>query len=509
MSKYTHAYGPLAFQDAKETLGLLRWLASSEAADDINSDDELVRETILSPLLPATTIEKVLEKANMDFESESQKECQDILDSIDNLINFEDLKEESYPSNQNHSPNPSSEKMIPQVDGAGDDFPLTPCAGTTGNSSETKVETKFGRTSGHQLPKDAGTSFNHKRKRKKVLWGSLPFSDREAVSFCGDSKDVVGISSFSEKGVGKDEDASMKDANSDVCGMKDTTTLIGCSVRDLMRRKRFYKVEPVECGSQGNTIDILESEQKEVVNIFPRRLDFQRSHVDELDGRTNKSFDNSLSLTDQQFDVKTTDFGCAPCGKFECLSSSGNSLDASALGDGKLNSYISNNDDGIREITQSWLSKPNNLDSASSIGNFETYSGKESHVPILKSAVESNLLLKEQLQQTDASTSSCLQSALKFEVSCKDRDGKSSLEGQPSRGWIHEMSVEKPAGTDATPEIINFNDGQSQGGEASMVFKSNPEDKNLITLTFCKEPPIADWSDRTSGISTGHTSSGV
>jgi hypothetical protein len=33
----------------KETLGLLRWLAMSQAAEYINFDDELVRETVLSP----------------------------------------------------------------------------------------------------------------------------------------------------------------------------------------------------------------------------------------------------------------------------------------------------------------------------------------------------------------------------------------------------------------------------------------------------------------------------
>ncbi|KAA8545129.1 hypothetical protein F0562_019982 [Nyssa sinensis] len=75
----------------KEVLGLLRWLASSQAADDINSDDELAHETILSPLLPAATIDKVLAKANLDYESESQQECQDILDSIEDSLNFKVL----------------------------------------------------------------------------------------------------------------------------------------------------------------------------------------------------------------------------------------------------------------------------------------------------------------------------------------------------------------------------------------------------------------------------------
>ena len=68
-----------------EALGLLKWLASSQAAEDLNSDDEFLCATILSPLLPETTIDKVLEKANMDYERESQKECQDILDSVEVL----------------------------------------------------------------------------------------------------------------------------------------------------------------------------------------------------------------------------------------------------------------------------------------------------------------------------------------------------------------------------------------------------------------------------------------
>ena len=85
----------------KEALSLLQWLATSQDVEDINSDDELIHETALSPLLLATTIDKVLEKANMDHESKSQKECQDILDSIDGLIDFEGLKERaSHCSNQ-------------------------------------------------------------------------------------------------------------------------------------------------------------------------------------------------------------------------------------------------------------------------------------------------------------------------------------------------------------------------------------------------------------------------
>lgn len=71
-----------------EALTLLKWLASSQAAEDVNSDDELARETILSPLLPSSTMVKMLERANVDYESQSQQECQDILDCVEESINI-------------------------------------------------------------------------------------------------------------------------------------------------------------------------------------------------------------------------------------------------------------------------------------------------------------------------------------------------------------------------------------------------------------------------------------
>lgn len=511
------------FQEAcKETLGLLRWLASSEAADDINSDDELVRETILSPLLPAATIEKVLERANMDYETESQKECQDILDSIDDLINFEGLQEKFNPSNNNHSLNPSTNKVIPQVDGAGEEFPITP-AGSAGNSSEIELKCKFDRSSEYLSSEDAGTSFKHKRKRKKILWGSLPFSAEklfsDPVSFCGDTREPQGISSLSEKEAEKHENASKKNAKTDVCDMKDSTTLIGCSVRDLMRRKRLHRDELVECGSQGVRNVILDREQKDI-NICSRHLDFQMSDVDEHDRREHKSYNNSLALTDQQsvlnelFNVKTPDAGCSLSSKFAFLANSDNAIDASAV-DRSYNSHTRNNDIGFGEITlsrnsvvagpshghvSSGLSKPKNFGSAAAVGNCETCSGKESDDSMLKYDVENSLFSKERLQQTDVTASSCLETVGQCEVSVRDGDVKSSLEGQPSQECIHEMSVKKPAGSsrNSRTDRIILNDGQRQGGEPSMVFDTDRDDKDLITMTFCWEPPVVDWIKKTS-----------
>ncbi|KAG5544543.1 hypothetical protein RHGRI_017092 [Rhododendron griersonianum] len=104
--------------------------SARKAAEDINSDEELAREAILTPLLPATKMDKVLEKANMDFESESQQECQDIIDSVDHSNNFEDLKGGSSSADHNYClQQPSWENTIPQVDGSADDQISIPTAG--------------------------------------------------------------------------------------------------------------------------------------------------------------------------------------------------------------------------------------------------------------------------------------------------------------------------------------------------------------------------------------------
>ncbi|KAL4556311.1 hypothetical protein LXL04_038958 [Taraxacum kok-saghyz] len=173
-----------------EALRLLDWLASSQAAEDINSDDELRRETILSPLIipPATktTINEVLEKADMEFTNASQQECQDILDSV-----------------QDPSPQSPSKKeiQIPQVDSK------TPINHTCNNTS--KIEKKPVK---ERVKLDSGSSFRRKDRRKRALWSTLPFS-----------------SNTNDSETGTDTNAG--------------STIVGCSVRDLMRRKRHHRGE--------------------------------------------------------------------------------------------------------------------------------------------------------------------------------------------------------------------------------------------------------------------------
>ncbi|KAM7473784.1 hypothetical protein LguiB_021027 [Lonicera macranthoides] len=196
------------------------WLASSQAAEDINSDDELARETILSPLLPTTTIDKVLEKANMDFESESQKECQDILDCVEDSPNFESLKG-------------SPEKMVPIVDGSSNDQSLIPLAA---KSSEKKLNCDFEKSLHAFVNRDIGSSSNSKHKRKRPLWGSIPFPLTQKVN-----DDLQPTST----NMTDRYDNDTKDGKRNYFS-REASTVVGCSVRDLMRRKRSHRVEPPE-----------------------------------------------------------------------------------------------------------------------------------------------------------------------------------------------------------------------------------------------------------------------
>jgi DNA polymerase zeta len=153
----------------EEALGLLRWLATSQAAEDINSDDELICDTILSPLLPAATIDKVLEKANIDYESESQKECQDILDSIEDLVNFEVFKEKASHS-VDHSPQTSLEKKVLQSD----TLRSSPY-GSAGSSFKVESKSECKGYSQDQILPTTDSCISNKQKRNRSLWCSLPF----------------------------------------------------------------------------------------------------------------------------------------------------------------------------------------------------------------------------------------------------------------------------------------------------------------------------------------------
>ncbi|ESR46579.1 hypothetical protein CICLE_v10003639mg [Citrus x clementina] len=293
--KILSALAPQGLATDTEALGLLKWLATSQAAEDLNSDDELLHETILSPLLPETTIDKVLEKANTDYERESQKECQDILDSIEDEVNVDGLEERNSstvdPSNH---PETSSNKKIPQIDGSSDDLYLLPCSGSSGNSSKKEIKSESIRSFQHQVPQDTWTNAASKCNVKKKLWGSLPFSvseqfnkDIETVS-CNISnlcvtevKDHGATGSLVGNELGKSFDALERE-DADAHDIKEATAVTGGSVRDLMRRKRSYR-ESSECEPPRVKRVNVTGEQKNALSMCEKQLEFDTLQNDECE----------------------------------------------------------------------------------------------------------------------------------------------------------------------------------------------------------------------------------
>ncbi|KAF7014170.1 hypothetical protein CFC21_028190 [Triticum aestivum] len=105
-----------------EALGLLSWMASSQAGEEPTTDDELVNEVILSPLFSKKSIEFALESAHLDFDSASQQECQDILDTLEPMTGAEELNaQKSYHSSPMLDESTSVTNTIPQIDGSSDE----------------------------------------------------------------------------------------------------------------------------------------------------------------------------------------------------------------------------------------------------------------------------------------------------------------------------------------------------------------------------------------------------
>ncbi|KAK6915579.1 DNA-directed DNA polymerase, family B, multifunctional domain [Dillenia turbinata] len=234
----------------KEAMGLLRWLASSQAAEDMNSDDELVPETILSPLMAATSLDKVLENANVAYENESQQECQDILDSVENFTGFDEAGERDSPSTRGHDSSQNSPgKMIAQVDGSSDE--RCPSPHSYGSSQNLTMKNKS-RISKHMVPQDTNASFPLKQKRHKPLWGSLPLSaqkvnsDLETVNF--NTPNSQGRETIDAK-VDFCYDTSLATKDVNIHYTNDKSMLLGCSMRDLMRRKRCHRLEAPDYGT--------------------------------------------------------------------------------------------------------------------------------------------------------------------------------------------------------------------------------------------------------------------
>ncbi|GAV63152.1 LOW QUALITY PROTEIN: DNA_pol_B domain-containing protein/DNA_pol_B_exo1 domain-containing protein/zf-C4pol domain-containing protein, partial [Cephalotus follicularis] len=499
---------------AAEALGLLRWLATSETAEDINSDDDIVHETILSPLLTATAMDKVLEKANTDYESQSQKECQDILDSVMDLVDFEGSKKRgSYFTDHSHYSQSSSEQNINHVDGSNNDLHSLICAGSAENSSE--IHTRIGpsaskRSSQLQLLEESGPSFRSKHKRKKSLYGSLPFStpqkvhDEETVSInvtdtcAGESKDSLPASFLVANELGTFSDDLTKNVDMDVCD-KEASTLVGCSLRDLMRRQRCYRVEPPDCGSLCVRKVPVEEERIKDTSPTPRKLDFSTSHSNELDKSPLGSFNCRPAFNNQQTEYveasafRPTSSGCSKKGLLRHSGICSSPIQASA---GPLSVHTWKKD----------FPRPSNRkkpDSVVSMGHLETDNGKEPDFGVtsteaINSAVyipksdslldvqwsdfrtEGKTLAVEKLLQMDATGPSCLSYAtVAYKMPTTD-------------GCLYPCRHE---GGTSVKEDVAFDTDVFQKGNSSGGHRVDTDMCRLIGMTFCKKPPTAEWTD--------------
>ncbi|XP_040381696.1 DNA polymerase zeta catalytic subunit isoform X2 [Oryza brachyantha] len=252
-----------------EALGLLGWLASSQAAEEPTTDDELVNEAILSPLFSKKSIAVALESAQLDFDGASQQECQDILDSIE-PVNGEEQPNDQMSSRNSVKIDESSSvsNSIPQLDGSSDENQEVPQ-----EDGKCKISRKRAELPSYSSPQSSSKA--SKRGGNELLWGSLPLSSKKMSGI-----DVDGhVKTSSSCAVPTKKGLSASFMSRDGKNSRDTTDKVDTesstptgehdppchSVRDLMRRRRSFRSDQLEVGNSGDATHIIHKEN-EIVN---------------------------------------------------------------------------------------------------------------------------------------------------------------------------------------------------------------------------------------------------
>lgn len=502
----------------EEALGLLRWLATSQAAEDINSDDELICDTILSPLLPAATIDKVLEKANIDYESESQKECQDILDSIEDLVNFEVFKEKASHSGD-HSPQTSLEKKVPQSD----TLRSSPY-GSAGSSFKVDSKSECKGYSQDQILLTTDSCISNKQKRNRSLWCSLPFSINQKANddpevarskvvdlHVDESKNYAGtVMTGNEEA--KCSDAFVN-ADKNAC---EASVLVGCSVRDMMRRKRSRRTAQHGDGSVRVKNVHLGGEQDESNILFPKQLDLHILPNDENDKRVYGPLDFRPSVNNQQTEFLET---CAPKAIPHASSSASsmqvvtNPLSAGTRREELQCTFTAMKQDAVVSMVDCEINKGKEFDfgGVTSIEPItSTVSSKFDSLP--DNYLSKHILLADKrFERTEAADSNC-SPALPIDHDMFARDsykpkyvhqGRSSLQNLYDIPTTHLIGMGMSVDTGLQSENCAANqEGDSGlsilGSSAPEAFKMGGETTDLLGMTFCKKPPTAEWKDGAS-----------
>ncbi|KAH9622617.1 hypothetical protein KSS87_013140 [Heliosperma pusillum] len=462
-----------------EDIALLKWLASSQAAEDINSEDELQQVTILNPVVPVATIDKVLEKANTDYESESQQECQDILDSVLDVLHCDEGTRNSTSGIQDVAPQALLKSRIPQLDGSGDDQMPTP----TANSSEKGMEWETSKC--HSV--SGSSTFATKRRRNKMEWGALPFSEARPLSIdihSGSGMDDSGkYTILTERDAGVSlslrstshgaPDLSGKYEDYSGCNVVDSKKLHRCSMRDLMRKKRCFMAKSSECEKR----DVGGVSNKDKNVILPRKLDFHLEQSDDLTMQINESF-----ISDREQITKQKDFcenqGSSACCQAEKKGSSG------SLKTGKEN---------VSEFVTPQSKSSSFCLMASDLA---------AHNTGLKLSDDRNVIADGTPKHTAASCSSCLSSFQgkgemlhegEYAGKCADGHEMCALS-------CNQMNFQNPQSMSCTTRQQFVKDGsaeqhpsRSHDLESNYVHLRNEGRSGYTCMAFHRKPPVANW----------------
>ena len=239
---------------------------------------------------------------------------------------------------------------------------------------------------------------------QKVKNDSEPVGFHTIDACVRETKDPINTSFLSGNEASHCAGRFMKNADTDVRDLKESSTLVGCSVRDLMRRKRSYRVEPPDDGSGRTKKALLEGEQKEGLLLSNKQLN------DELDKNPIESLNLRQSLAGQQtnfqetYEVKEEHLDSSMYGKLPFLYSSDSLSQASRLKDGNFGSHEKVGDEakigaiagpvdftvtGHSQVhTGPWICKPKTIDSAASMGHREINNVKESGFGVTAIGIE-------------------------------------------------------------------------------------------------------------------------
>ncbi|KAL6657151.1 hypothetical protein ACP70R_004931 [Stipagrostis hirtigluma subsp. patula] len=276
-----------------EALGLLSWLASSQAAEEPTTDDELINEVTLSPLFAKKSIEVALESAHLDFDSASQQECQDILDSVDPVSAAEEPNiHTSYLGSVRPDSSALPSNTIPQVDGSADENPEL-----SQEYDRSKI-TRKAVGSASYTSKNSSNSVS-KHSGTKQLWGSLPLSIKKRPH---GSADDSGSVMSSQKDLNASDNSIIEKSSHDSPGstVGKSSSFVGepdviCnSVRDLMRKRRSFRPEQLEFGSSGTATCTMD---KESDGVNSAALEFHDFTSDASNSEMHCSRDEYLRMT--------------------------------------------------------------------------------------------------------------------------------------------------------------------------------------------------------------------